>query len=389
MMVESWGRHSSSSGKNECDDYYLQGHQLMYPPSGPRQPEMDFDQIFGNIRNVWSQINRRFGGGGVGLVIIGVIGIIFVLWAATGIYQVGPGEQAARRIFGAVQEPVTTEGLQWWWPRPIGKRDVVLVTETRRMELGFRSGALGAGADSSPFLNEALMISGDLNIVDVQMVVQYNIKNLSNFLFNVDDPGEDARGIPPGRPDGRTLKDAAEAALRLVVGQRSIDDVLVRNREAVEVATRDELQQVLDTYSAGINIEAVQLQDVKAPEEVRDAFDDVLRARQERDTRINQARAFEEDIIPRAEGDAERIKEGAEAFRQARIARAQGEADQFTSILEEYNNSQEVTRQRLYLEAMEQIMPGISKIIIAPGAESVLILGSEGRITPVPIGPSP
>jgi membrane protease subunit HflK len=233
------------------------------------------------------------------------------------------------------------------------------------------------------------MISGDLNIVDVQMVVQYNIKNLSNFLFNVDDPGEDIRGIQPGRPDGRTLKDAAEASLRLVVGQRSIDDVLVRNREAVEAATRDELQQIVDSYNSGINVVAVQLQDVKAPEEVRDAFDDVLRARQERDTRINQARAFEEDIIPKAEGDAERIKEAAQAFRQARIARAQGEADQFTSILREYGNSREVTRQRLYLEAMEQVMPGITKIIIAPGAETVLILGNEGRLTPVPIGPNP
>ena len=361
----------------------------MYPPSGSRQPEMDFDAVLGRIRRGWSQLTQRFGGGGVGLVIVGIIAILVILWAATGVYQVGPGEQAARRLFGAVQDPITTEGLQWWWPTPIGKKDVILVTETRRMELGFRSGAAGAETTASPFLNEALMISGDLNIVDVQMVVQYNIKNLSNFLFNVDDPGEDARGVAPGRPDGRTLKDAAEAALRLVVGQRSIDDVLVRNREAVEAATRVELQQVMDSYDAGINVVAVQLQDVKAPEEVRDAFDDVLRARQERDTRINQARAFEEDIIPRAEGDAERITEAAEAFRQARIARARGEADQFTSVLNEYTKSKEVTRQRLYLEAMEQVMPGITKIIVAPGAESVLVLGGEGRITPVPIGPNP
>jgi membrane protease subunit HflK len=133
----------------------------------------------------------------------------------------------------------------------------------------------------------------------------------------------------------------------------------------------------------------VQLQDVKAPEEVRDAFDDVLRARQERDTRINQARAYEEDIIPRAQGDAARIREAAEAFRQARIARAQGEADQFVSVLTEYQNSREVTRERLYLEAMEQILPGITKVIVSPGAEAVLILGNEGRVTPVPVGPTP
>ena len=310
-----------------------------------------------------------------------------VIWLATGIYTISPGQNAALRLFGAVQgAPVIQEGLHWWYPGPIGKTDVVLVTETRRMELGFRSSEAGA---NTPFPTEALMISGDLNIVDVQMVVQYNIKDLNNFLFRVDDPGEETRAVPEGRPDGRTLKDAAEAALRLMVGQRSIDDILVRNREEVEARTRERLQGIVDDYNTGINIEAVQLQDVKAPEEVRDAFDDVLRARQERDTRINQARAFEADIIPRAEGDAERIKEGAEAFRQARIARAQGEADRFISVLDEYQDSQEVTRRRLYLEAMEEILPGITKIILSPETESVLVLGDEGNLTPVPFGPTP
>ena len=359
----------------------------MYPPPGSRQPEMDFNQVLTRLGEGWKQLNQKFGGGGVGLIIFGIIGVLAVLWLATGVYQIGPGEQAARRMFGAVQPKETTPGLKFWWPRPIGQRDVVLVTETRRMELGFRSGVAGAGG--GPFLNEALMISGDLNIVDVQMVAQYNIKDLNNFLFNVDDPGEEAREVAPGNPDGRTLKDAAEAALRLVVGQRAIDDVLVRNREAVETDTREELQQILDSYNSGINVVAVQLQDVKAPEEVRDAFDDVLRARQERDTRINQARAFEEDIIPRAQGDAERIKEAAEAFRQARIAIAKGEAEQFTSILNEYTSSKEVTRQRLYLEAMEDVLPNINKIILSPDAETVLILGDGGNVTPVPFGPNP
>ena len=145
----------------------------------------------------------------------------------------------------------------------------------------------------------------------------------------------------------------------------------------------------LDEYVTGIEILEVKLQDVKPPGQVRDAFDDVLRARQERDTRINQARAFEADIIPRAEGDAERIKEGAEAFKQARITRAEGEADRFTSILQEYNKSQQVTRQRLYLEAMEEVLPGITKVILAPEAQSVLILGGDGSLTPVPFGPTP
>lgn len=329
----------------------------------------------------------RLGGGNLGILILAVIALLIIIWAATGVYTVSPGENAALRLFGAVQgAPVSEEGLHWWWPTPVGNKDVVLVTETRRMELGFRS---NDAAVNTPFLDEALMISGDLNIVDVQMVVQYRISNLNNFLFKVDDPGEPVRLIPEGRPDGRTLKDGAEAALRLVVGQRSIDDVLVRGRELVETDTRQRLQAILDEYEAGIEVISVQLQDVKAPEEVRDAFDDVLRGRQERETRINQALAYEADVIPRARGDAERIIEAAEAFKRARIETANGEAQRFESVRNEYNSSPEVTRQRLYLEALENVFPGVTKIIVDPDTEPVLILGQDGNVIPAPIGPNP
>ena len=359
---------------------------MAFPSGGPRQNELNFDQIIGQIQQGLGRLTLRFGGGGIGIIIVAILILIVLVWLGSGIYQVGPGEQAARRLFGVVQNPITEPGLQWWWPSPVGHKDKESVTQTRRMELGFISNEAGS---VSPRGEEALMISGDLNIVDVQMVVQYNIKDINAFLFNVDDPGEETRAVMVGRPEGRTLKDAAEAALRLVVGQRSIDDILVRNREDVEVSTRDRLQQIMDTYHSGIAVVSVQLQDVKAPEEVRDAFDDVLRARQERDTRINQARAFEADIIPRAEGDAERIKEAAQAFKQARIARAIGEADRFNAILAEYANSKEVTRQRLYLEAMEQVLPGVNKIILSPESQSVLILGGDDTLKPVPFGPTP
>lgn len=364
----------------------------MFSPGGgqqqpPRQPEFDLDQIFGRIRGIFGGGGGRLGGGNLGIIILAVIALIIVIWAATGVYTISPGENAAVRLFGAVQgDPIAEEGLQWWWPSPVGNRDVVLVTETRRMELGFRSNEASV---NTPFLEEALMISGDLNIVDVQMVVQYRISNLNNFLFNVDDPGEQIRQIPEGQPDGRTLKDGAEAALRLVVGQRSIDDVLVRGREQVETDTRERLQAILDDYAAGIEVISVQLQDVKAPEEVRDAFDDVLRGRQERETRINQALAYEADVIPRARGDAQRIIEGAEAFRQARIETATGEAQRFDTVLNEYQSSPEVTRQRLYLEALEQVLPNVSKVIVDPETEPVIILGQNGNVIPAPIGPNP
>ena len=249
-----------------------------------------------------SRFLSRFGIGIVAGAPVALIIISLVIWLATGFYQVGPGEQAVPRLFGVVQDPVIYPGLQWWWPGPVGQTDQVLVTQTRRMELGFISSQTGAVA---PRGAKALMVTGDLNIVDVQMVVQYNIKDLNAFLFNVDDPEDAPRRIAAGRPDGRTLKDAAEAALRLVVGQYSLDGVLVRDREAVEVATKLRLQEILDSYGTGINVVSVQLLDVRPPEEVRDAYDDVLRARQDRDARINQARDYEADLIPRAMGDAQ------------------------------------------------------------------------------------
>jgi len=312
----------------------------MYQPGGgPRQPELDFEQIMANVRNIVGRISQRLGGGGVGLAAALIVGLIVVIWAATGIYTISPGEQAALRLFGDAREsPVIDTGLHWWWPSPIGKKDVVRTDQVRRVELGFRS---GEGVADTPVPIEAQMISGDLNIIDVQLVVQYDIKNLTHFLFNVDDPGENAgpqRNIQPGRPDGRTLKDATEAALRLVVGQRSIAEVLAEQRVDLQISTRDKLQEILDSYGTGINIISVELQKVEAPEDVRAAFNDVLNARQDKVTAVNQAQAFENQVIPEARGRAEQIIQPAEAFKRARIERAQGESDQFLSILQEFND---------------------------------------------------
>ena len=313
----------------------------MYQPGGggPRQPELDFDQILGNVRNILGRFAQRLGGGGVGLVVALIVGAIIVIWLATGIYTISPGEQAALRLFGKAQAvPESQTGLHWFWPSPIGKRDVIRTAQVRRMELGFRR---EEGVTDAPVPIEAQMISGDLNIIDVQMVVQYDIKDLNAFLFRVDDPGEDAgveRQIDPGHPDGRTLKDATEAALRLVVGQRSIAQVLAEQRVELELATQDKLQEILDGYETGINILSVELQKVEAPEEVRPAFEDVLNARQDKVAAINVAQAYENRRIPEALGQAEQIIQPAAAFKRARIERAQGESDQFLSILEEFNN---------------------------------------------------
>ena len=313
----------------------------MYQPGGqpPRQPELNFDQILGGVGGGFRRIFGRLGGGGIGLAIVLIVALIVIIWAATGIYTISPGEQAALRFFGAAQaSTVTDEGLHWWWPSPVGRRDVVQTELVRRLELGFRSGEGGA---ITPVPVEAQMISGDLNIIDVQMVVQYNIKDLNHYLFKVDDPGEQAgieRDIPAGRPDGRTLKDATEAALRLVVGQRSIAEVLAEQRVDLQNSTRDKLQEIIDSYETGINVVSVDLQRVEAPEDVRAAFNDVLQARQDKVTATNLAQAYENQVIPEARGRAEQIIQPAEAFKRARIERAQGEADQFLSILRQYSD---------------------------------------------------
>ena len=300
---------------------------------------MNFDQMMGGARNTLGRLSGRLGGGGIGLAVALIVALIVIIWAATGIYTISPGEQAALRLFGAAQDvPVSETGLHWWWPSPVGRRDVLRTDLTRVMELGFRR---GESANDTPVPVEAQMISGDLNIIDVRMVVQYDIKNLNHYLFRVDDPGENdgaQRDIPAGRPDGRTLKDATEAALRLVVGQRSIVDVIGENRRALNIPIQEKLQEILDSYQAGINVKSVELKEVQAPDDVRAAFTDVLQARQDKENVTNQAQAYENQVIPEARGRAEQIIQPAQAFKQARIERARGEADQFISILNQYSD---------------------------------------------------
>ena len=330
----------------------------------PGQPsDFNLDQILGGIGGTINRFTRRLGAGGSGALGLIVLGVLGALWLATGVYSVNPSEQAALRLFGkftGIVEP----GLHWYWPRPIGQRNVEAVRQTRRMDLGF----LTRGTQSVDVPAEALMITGDLNIVDIQMAVQYRISDLEKFLFRVDDPGEGPRGIAPGNPEGTTLKEATEAALRQVVGQRSIDDVLTVGREEVQDQTHQLLQEILDSYNAGIQILEVRLENVRPPDQVRDAFDDVVRARVDKESLINQANSYREDQLPRALGRSTQVTQAAEAFKSERVARADGESQRFLSVLTEYQQSKEVTRQRLYLEAIETILPNINKFILNPAA---------------------
>ena len=212
------------------------------------------------------------------------------------------------------------------------------------------------------------MITGDENLVDVQAVIQYKISDLRNYLFAVDDPGERDRNVEPGEPDGVTLRDITETALRQVVGKRNIDDVLTTQKAEVQDEVLLLMRRLTADYSTGIEVIAVRLQNVNPPVQVQDAFDDVTRAREERDRIINLADAYKESEIPRARGEAAKITEAAEAFKQGRIARAKGEAEGFKKLLESYEKSPEVTRQRLYLEMVERVFPELNKYIIDDGS---------------------
>lgn len=333
--------------------------------------------------------------------------VIGVAMALSGIYQVKPGEAAAVRVFGKARpEPVTQEGLHWNWPRPIGKTDVLQVQKNRTADIGFdtlpdgREGLL-TGEAWQRNLEEATMITGDLNLVEIQLVAQYRISDLNNYLFRADDPGvvfqyldiegksREHRSHPEGFPDGRTLKDALSTALRRAAGKRTIDEVMVTQREAIELEAMSIAQEILNQHQTGLTLTAIQLQEVKAPNEVQDAFDDVLRAREIRDTRINEALAFEQRVIPEAQGAAGRIVNEAKAHRAQRIAQATGEADRFQSILNEYQASPEIIQTRMWLETMDRVLPQLDLVIVAgDGTPPVIINGAGDRARttlPVPV----
>jgi membrane protease subunit HflK len=350
------------------------------------KPEFDPEQVLQQVKAFLGRLGVGGSGGGgaiIAYITWGVLAIALLIWAASGVYTVNPGEQAIKRTFGKFSG-LELQGLHWHWPNPVGNTRVVAVEQTRQMELGFRS---TEGGLPQLFQIEARMITGDLNVVDTQLVVQYRIGNLEHFIFNVSDPGDPARldVIEIESPEGRTLKDATEAALRGVVGQRGVDAVLVERRSEVQSQTQLALQGILDQYETGITVLAVILQDVTPPAEVKDAFDDVLRARQEQDTAINLAQAYERDQLPRAQGNAARVVQAGEAFKKERIAKAEGEAGRFEAVLAEYLLSEDVTRQRLYLEAMEAILPNVSKFIVSPDAGGSIILNAAGQsVVPVP-----
>ena len=275
-----------------------------------------------------------------------IIGLI-VLWLATGIYIVGPDEVGVVRTFGKFTR-VVQSGLNWKFPAPIEVVNTPKVTEVKRIEIGFRTLKNGQYRTVE---KESLMLTGDENIVDAEMIVQYKIKDPVAYLFKIVGPE-------------LTVREAAEASLRTVVGRNKIDETLTTGKFTIQEETKSQLQSILDKYNSGIHVVAVQLQDVSPPKEVIGAFKDVASAKEDKNRMINQAEGYRNDVIPKARGEGEAMIRDAEGFKESRIKRAEGDAAKFTTILKEYRKAKSITEKRLYLETMEKVLPDIEKIIV-------------------------
>ena len=276
-----------------------------------------------------------------------LLGAALALWLFTGVYMVGPDEVGVVRTFGEFTR-VAQSGLNYHFPYPIEQVNTPAVTEVKRIESGFRTLRNGQYRSVE---KESLMLTGDENIVDAEMIVQYKIKDPVKYLFRIMEPE-------------LTVREAAEASLRTVVGRNKIDETLTTGKFKIQEETKIQLQLILDKYDSGIHVVAVQLQDVSPPKEVLGAFKDVASAKEDKNRMINQAEGYRNNVIPIARGEAEAMIRDAEGFKQARIKRSEGDAVKFTTILREYRKAKSITQKRLYLETMERVLPNIEKIII-------------------------
>lgn len=290
------------------------------------------------------------------LGIFPIFGIALIFWLFTGVYTVGPDEVGVVQRFGKYDRTVQS-GLNYHMPFPLETVKTPKVTEVKRIEVGFRT----VGKNQYRTVErESLMLTGDENIVDAELIVQYKIKEPINYLFNFIGPE-------------LTMREASEASLRTVVGRHNIDEALTSGKLMIQEETKELLQSILDKYETGVQVVAVQLQDVSPPKQVIDSFKDVASAKEDKNRMINEAEGYRNNVIPKARGEAQAMIREAEGFREARISRAEGDVAKFKAILKEYSKAKDVTRKRLYLEAMEEILPGLEKYIVPSGEDGNLL----------------
>ncbi len=282
-------------------------------------------------------------------------GLLLLVWLASGFYIVDASQRGVVLRFGKFVE-TTMPGPRWHLPYPIESVEIVNFSQVRTVEIGYRNDA------RSKVLRESLMLTDDENIVDMQFAVQYVLKSPEDYLFNVRSPDEAVRQV-------------AETAFREVVGKSRMDFVLYEGRDQLAADAGRLMQEILDRWGTGVSISKVNLQNAQPPEQVQDAFDDAVKAGQDRERLINEGRAYANDVIPRARGTAARMMEEAEGHRQRVVATAEGDASRFTQILTEYQRAPAVTRDRMYVETLQHVLASTSKVVIdKQGSGNLLML---------------
>ncbi len=324
----------------------------------------DLDELLNDLRKkIWrifgkketdQKIPKSSGGnptpnsGNDQLPLVPILLIVVLLWAATGFYIVDQGSRGVVLRFGKNTE-VTMPGPRWHIPYPIESAEVVNLEQVRTIEVGYRSA--GDAAARSKELRESLMLTDDENIIDLQFAVQYNLKSVEDFLFN-------------NRSAESSVRGAAETAIREIVGKSKMDFALYEGREEIAVKAKKLMQEILDRYNTGINVTSVTMQNAQPPEQVQASFDDAVKAKQDLERQKNEGQAYANDIIPKAKGTASRLTAEAQGYRLRVENEAKGNASRFEQILTQYNRAPEVMRDRLYIEAQEQILSSVSKVFI-------------------------
>jgi len=348
------------------------------PPSGGGQQPPNLEELLRRGQDRFKGVlpSGRWGGRGIAIAIL----LVVVFWGLSGIYRVGPDELGVVLRFGEYVRKADP-GLNYHLPTPIESVETPKVTRENQVNIGFATTtAIGRNVGPRNLTEESLMLTGDENIVDVHFSVVWRIKDAGDFLFKVRNPEA-------------TVKAVAESSMREVVGRMRIDDVLTEGRERLQRDTSDLIQSTLDSYRAGVEVVRVNLQKSDPPAAVIDAFRDVQAARADQERLRNEAQAYANDIIPRARGEAEQIRLDAEGYREQTVAQAQGEVSRFLAIYKEYAQAKDVTRRRIYLETMEEVLSGMNKVIIdgdgssGPGVLPYLPLD---RLQPrAPVAPRP
>jgi membrane protease subunit HflK len=355
---------------------------IKFPGWGQRNNEgpPDLDQV---MRDLSRKINTLFGKGGgtnrppntptssgMNFPILPIAAAVALIWFATGFYIVDQGSLGVVQRFGAFVD-TTEPGPRWHFPYPFEKVDVVNMEQVRRLEVGYRSsGENSGGKTKQP--REALMLTEDENIIDLQFAVQYNLKNAKDYLFN-------------NRSTDNAVMSAAETAIREVVGKNKLDDLLQKGLQD----TSERMQVILDGYKTGVKIISVSLQSAQPPEQVQEAFEDVNRANQDNQRQINEGQAYANDVIPKARGTASRLLAESAGYKLKIESEAKGNASRFDQILAQYIKAPEVTRQRLFLDAQEQILSSVSKVLVDQKAGNNMlylpldkIINANGGATP-------